>query len=549
MLKYGLVFLTGTLLTLSFPPFKYYPLAWVAFVPLFWALFKVNPVRKLGQGIKPHPGKRGMSTPLDSEHLTGSTPWQATGHFFNGVNLSKAFNLGLFCGAVHYFGLLYWIVYATVKYGGLSYISGIFLLVLLVMYLSLYFALFSSLIQRLNKESWLFPIIASTIWVGLEYIKGHLLTGFPWELLGDSQYRWLTFIQIADIGGIYLLSFLVMLGNAVLFQLICFPKKGLLGAVSLLIIMSGVFYYGERQLKNWAALMASLPKINLAVIQGNIDQSDKWDKTFQEKTIQIYEDLTRQAEKMSPEIIIWPETAIPFYFQESSIYQSRILNLSKQIKTPLLVGSPAYELDRGTIKYFNRAYLINFKGKIASYYDKTHLVPFGEYVPCRRLLFFLPHLVNVIGDFSPGVIKPLFGFKYPLGVLICFEGIFPELSTKLVKSGALLLINITNDAWFGKTSAPYQHLSMLAIRAVENRRSIARSANTGFSAFIKPTGEIINRSSLFVSGYFYEKLPIFEGKTFYTRYGDILAIPCLCVIFIYILLELRRSLWRKSKKV
>ncbi len=504
MLKYGLAFLTGIFLTLSFPPFKYYALAWVAFVPLFWALSKVN--------------------------------------------LSTAFNLGLLCGTVHYFGLLYWIVYATVKYGGLSYPSGILLLVLLVIYLSLYFALFSAFVQQLNRESWLFPIVTSAIWVGLEYARSHFLTGFPWELLGDSQYRWPTFIQIADIGGIYLLSFLVMLGNTIFFQLICFPKRRLLRAISLLIIMSSVLYYGERQLKNWAALMASLPKINLAVVQGNIDQSYKWDKAFQEETIQIYEGLTKQAAKMPPEIIIWPETAIPFYFQEPSIYQSRILNLSKHIKIPLLVGSPAYALDGNSVKYFNRAYLINFEGEIVSYYDKNHLVPFGEYVPYRRLLFFLPHLVSVIGDFSTGVIKPLLGFKYPLGVLICFEGIFPELSTKLVKNGALLLINITNDAWFGKTSAPYQHLSMLAIRAVENRRSIARSANTGFSAFIKPTGEIINRSSLFVKGYFCEKLPIFKGRTFYTKYGDILAILCLCVMLIYSFLVLRRLLWRKSKK-
>ena len=505
MSKYALAFLTGSLLVLIFPPFKFYSLAWIAFIPLFFAL--------------------------------------------TNVGLSKAFNLGLFCGAVQYIGLLYWIVYATVKYGGLSYLSGIFLLVLLVTYLSLYFALFSLFVQGMDKKSWLFPITASAVWVGLEYVRANFLTGFPWELLGYSQYKWLKFIQIADIGGVYLLSFLLMLANATFFQFIYTPKKGIVGIAFLLLIMGGVLSYGKREINNLSMLMASQPKIKLAVIQGNIDQSQKWKKAFQERTIEIYEGLTKEAAKRRPEIIIWPETAIPFYFQEPSLYQKRILNLIKQIKIPLLLGSPAYKSKEGTVKYFNRAYLVNFEGKIVSYYDKVHLVPFGEYIPCRRLLSFLPNVVNIIGDFSPGTIKLLSGFRYPLGVLICFEGIFPELSRKLVRQGALLLVNITNDAWFGRTSAPYQHLSMLAIRAVENRRGIARSANTGFSAFIKPTGEIINRSSLFTSGYFCEELPILKERTFYTKHGDILAISCLCVIFIECFWKLGGLLWKKLKKV
>jgi len=492
--KYLFPVLSAILLVFSFPPFDLYPLAWFAFLPLFWAIKDTSPQVSFYQGI-----------------ITGS---------------------------VFFLGILYWILYAMAYYGGLPLIGGLCLLCLLIIYLALYFGVFCYAINQLGlMENPAFPWLASALWVSLEYIRGHFLTGFPWELLADSQYKWLTFIQMADIGGIYLLSFLVMLGNACIFQSLY--KKTKLAyfnmAIFCLLFAMGLFY-GHNRLVFWEKEIPAIPQLKVAVIQGNIDQAHKWDPEYQETTIKVYKSLTVTASHKNPELIIWPETALPFYFQLKSPYQKQILELAREINTSMLVGSPAYEMNQAGIKYFNRAYLINKTGKIAGYYDKIHLVPFGEYIPCRRFLSFLPLVANNPGDFSPGkgeiplYLQPSISF----GVLICFEGIFPEISRSFIKRQAAFLVNITNDAWFGYTSAPYQHLSMLVLRAVENRRSIARAANTGFSVFIDPTGQIIKRTKLFTPAYLVTKLPLVRDKTIYTIYGDILAFGCLCVMFILV---------------
>lgn len=508
--EYLLPVFSAILLVFSFPPFDLYPLAWFAFLPLLWAIKDTTP--------------------------------------------QVSFRQGFVTGSIFFLGILYWIVYAVVHYGGLSLIEGLFLLCLLITYLALYFGIFCYAIKQLDLMGHpAFPWLASAFWVGLEYIRGHFLTGFPWELLGDSQYKWLSFIQMADIGGIYLLSFFVMLGNTCIFQCI-FPKRTKLAYLNLLFLflLFGLgLFYGYNRLAFWEKKLAVTPQLKVAVIQGNIDQAHKWDPDYQETTIKTYEFLTRAACEKNPELIIWPETALPFYFQLESPYREQILELARGIHKPLLVGSPAYEMAQTEIKYFNRAYLINKAGVITGYYDKIHLVPFGEYIPCRKLLSFLPLIKNGPVDFSPGkltlplTLRPGVSF----GVLICFEGIFPKISRQLVRRQADLLVNITNDAWFGYTSAPYQHLSMLVLRAVENRRAIARAANTGFSAFIDPTGRIIKKTKLFKTTYLTAKLPLVKDNTIYTMCGDTLAFGCLCVMFFMLGIYMgRRFLWKKLKK-
>jgi apolipoprotein N-acyltransferase len=207
-----------------------------------------------------------------------------------------------------------------------------------------------------------------------------------------------------------------------------------------------------------------------------------------------------------------------------------LFELAGETKAHLLFGSPAVGRENNRPRYYNRAYLLGPSGQVA-YYDKVHLVPFGEYVPLKRLLPFVHRMVESIGEFSSGP-RP-YGLNHPqgkVGVLICFETIFPEISRALISDGCRLLVNMTNDAWFGRTSAPYQHLSMLTLRAVENRVWIARAANTGFSALIDSTGAIVRSSSLFEKATLQAIIPLRKEKTFYTRYGDWLVGLCFGVV-------------------
>ena len=217
-------------------------------------------------------------------------------------------------------------------------------------------------------------------------------------------------------------------------------------------------------------------------------------------------------------------------------YQPLILKIAEETGAHLLFGSPSHDWVKGKVKYYNSAYLLSPQGKVVGKYDKIHLVPFGEYVPLSGLLFFLESLSGV-GNLSPG--KTVQNLHFPqgdFGVLICFEIIFPNLCRKFVKAGAQFLVTITNDAWFGRTSAPYQHLSMATFRAVENRVSIARAANTGISAFIDAKGEIRKRSDIFVRETLVGHInPKIEG-TFYTRYGDVFALVSSAIAFLLILL-------------
>jgi apolipoprotein N-acyltransferase len=192
----------------------------------------------------------------------------------------------------------------------------------------------------------------------------------------------------------------------------------------------------------------------------------------------------------------------------------------------MIFGSPAYRKERDTVSFFNRAYLASPAAEILGSYDKVHLVPFGEYVPMKRFLPFVRRLVVAAGDFVAGSkVEPLELPTAAAGVLICFESIFPELGRAMTKNGASLLVNLTNDAWYGMSSAPFQHFSMAVFRAVENRRPLVRAANTGISAFILPSGRITAQSGLFTEALLTMEIPVPDsGLTLYTRYGDFFAV-------------------------
>jgi apolipoprotein N-acyltransferase len=305
-------------------------------------------------------------------------------------------------------------------------------------------------------------------------------------------------------------------------------KRLLMEALSGFLILLTLWCYGEMRINEVHQLLSRAPSLNVSLIQGNIDQSVKWDPKYQDATLDIYKTLSELSSSSSSGLVIWPETAAPFYFQDYGRRSREVILLAKDSAKWLLFGSPSYVQERKQLSYYNSAFLISPEGAIAGRYDKVHLVPYGEYVPLRRLFPYMSKIVAGVGDFGTGKgYYPLSMGNRRIGVLICYEAIFPEASRTYKREGADILVNITNDAWFGRSSAPYQHLSMTVFRAVETRLYVARAANTGISALIDPTGKILSHTPLFVRTALKEKVRFVDKGTYYMAYGDAFVYLCL----------------------
>jgi apolipoprotein N-acyltransferase len=489
---------SGVLLTAAFPKLGLSMVAWVALVPLFIALRNLDP--------------------------------------------PKAFRTGLIAGIVHYLTLLYWVVITMQTYGYLPWWQCIGLLVLLSTYLGLYPAFFAMLIAHLGRKPGQLLLLAPVCWVALEYVRSFLLTGFPWGIVGYSQFNRLHIIQISDMFGVYGVSFLIVLFNAAVYATILLLTKGqwhgkgvkrrdLIGVVLLPLMLIGLtLMYGNRRMHAVDEALANATSTQVAAIQGNIDQAHKWDPVFQISTTKKYVDLTLSAAATHPDLIVWPESATPFFFGASPKLSRLVTEAVRQTGAYLLVGSTSAQASADQRVLYNSAFLVSPDGRTMGRYDKVHLVPFGEYVPLKRLLSFAGKMVAQVGDFSSGVKGRTLAWREagpPIGVQICFEIIFPGLSRALVKNGAGMLVNLTNDAWFDRSSAAYQHFAMTVFRAVENRRALVRCANTGISGFIDPVGRIIERSGLFEDAVVQTTVPVLKQTTLYTRMGDTLPLICL----------------------
>ena len=477
---------SGVLLALSFPKPGLSILAWVAFLPLFYAVRENN--------------------------------------------FKRSFQLGWLAGFIAYGGIFYWLNIVMTTYGKLPLVISICLTFFMAAYLALYPALALSFSRYAEDYNVPQVIAFPFMWVSLEYVRAYLLTGFPWALLGYTQYRTLPIIQIADLTGVYGVSFLILVVNVFLFQLWrwirgkdCALYPFLSTAVALPLLVLAI-WYGFVSLNKEAGGR----EIKVALAQGNIPQDIKWNPAFQEDTVAIYERLTRRTKGAAIDLIVWPESSLPFFFQKEVLYSARVSALAREIGASLVVSSPALEQSNGHELLLNSAFMIAPDGSTVGRADKVHLVPFGEYVPLAKLLPFVKKMVEGIGDFSPGSdIIPLQATTCKAGILICFEGIFPAISREYVARGADILVNITNDAWFGDSSAPYQHLSMTVFRAVENRVPLIRSANTGVTAIIDSRGHIRGMTSLFREALLTGSVKVGSEKSFYTERGDIFAWCCL----------------------
>ncbi|MFO7766436.1 MAG: apolipoprotein N-acyltransferase [Pelovirga sp.] len=483
--------LSGGLLALSFPRPDLYLLAWVALVPLLLVMDK------------------------------------------------RPFASGFWAGFTFFAVVLYWLNIVMTTFGGLDPFSSLVAYLLLVTYLALFFAAATWLSWRVKQRLGL-PVVLSLpiIWVAFEFLRGWLLTGFPWALIGYSQQHFSTAIQSADVTGVYGVGLMLIAVNALIVQLIQQPRQPFTwwAVAGVVLLLGSHFGYG---IWRSSQLDDERPdQLRVALIQGNFDQSQKWDPALQQATVERYLSLSRQAVADAPDLFIWPEAATPFFLQDSSALATRVHELPQQTGVPLLVGSPAYEPGpAGDYHYLNSAFLIGTDGDMHGRSDKVHLVPFGEYVPLGKLLSFIDKLVVGVGDFKPGTISPLLLGEHKLGLLICYEVIFPYLAREHVRLGSDLLVNITNDAWFGRSSAPYQHLAMARFRAVENRIWIARAANTGISALIAPSGDITASGPIFETVQMTGRVGLGAEPTFYTRFGDLFAISCLLITVVLALAQ------------
>ncbi len=508
---------TGLALTLSFPDTGFYLLAWVALVPLMIS-------------------------------LKGKTPRQA-------------FLAGLAAGMVHYLTLVYWLVQTLVIYGGVYPLLAVSCLVLLSLYLSLYLAVFCVLMSRRFVIKPFMPLAGAALWVGLEYIRTYFLTGFPWGALGYSQFPALEIIQIADISGVYGISFLLVLANLTIVFYVDRMQKGrpffsqkegrmrtAFPGIFLLVLLVSVSVYGRCRIEQTLKAMDTSPKASIAVVQGNIKQDLKWDRTFVLSTIERYLTLSRAVFPQSPDLIIWPETAMPFYYNYDATLSEVVDRGIRQIRTQFLIGSPAITRENDKTRIYNRAFMVDRFSIVQGSYDKIHLVPFGEYVPLENLLTFVDKITMQAGNFSPGKAKydPLPFASYQTGVLICFEILFPRIAARFAANGAHLIAAMTNDAWFGYSSATAQHFSIAVFRAIETRRCVARAANTGISGFIDPTGAVLKATPVFAATTATARLPMMEVQTVYTRIGDVFAIVCTLAICLIIVVNMGIKKFRRQ---
>ena len=417
-------------------------------------------------------------------------------------------------------------------FGGLSTITAVLAAAVLVAYLSLFPAAFSVLLARTRDAFG--PagfVLAAPIWVTTELGRQYVWDGFPWALLGYSQVTVLPIAQIASIVGVYGLSALLAFAASAAAALVLFRGRVRITypAVAAVLIMACALW-GSARLRSSPLLQSGEP-IRVAVLQGNIAQDDKWNPDLRDEITSRYIRLTREALAQGAKFIIWPESSTPFYFEHDLVRGGAIRRLAYEAGATLLIGSDQIEPVQAThpdqrpeSRYYNAAFLVRSDGQLGAVYRKMHLVPFGEYVPLKNLLFFVGPIVEAVSAFTPGtdtVLLPVAGHQ--ASTAICYEVIFPSLIRQFVSDGSELLTTITNDAWYGRSSAAYQHWEQSAMRSIEQGRYLARAANTGISGFVDPYGRAVQKTDLFHEALLVGDLRFITQRTIYNRIGDLVA--------------------------
>jgi apolipoprotein N-acyltransferase len=496
------------LLALSFPKYGHPAVAFIAVVPLLVAL----------------------------------SGWSGRGVAMPGVSTRRGFTLGLIAGFIHYAGTVYWTGATVSTFGGLPVFVAVIVAGLLALYMAAYIAMFGAitaiLIRRFHVAGlWLAPCV----WVTMELLRGILIGGFPWIPLGNTMVTFLPIAQLASVFGVYGLSIFVAVVNVgFMIAALAEGRRRITAAATALGLIVVTSIWGGMRLSSNA--LTSGPSITVGLIQGNIAQTDKWNPARAGMILERYLQLTQQAVKQGAKFIIWPESSTPFYFDDDPA-GNVIREMVRQTGTPLLLGSDEVEPGEGGNSY-NSAFMLDTAGATAAVYRKIHLVPFGEYVPFQKVLFFVGPLVEAVSAFSPGTrvtMLPVEG--HMVSTAICYEVTYPALAREAVRQGSEMLTTITNDAWYGESSAAFQHFEMAIMRAIEEGRYLVRSANTGISGIVDPYGRVVIRTNLFETVAVVGEARFVQAKTVYATIGDLavyLSAAVMVVALVWVFWEGRR---------
>jgi apolipoprotein N-acyltransferase len=487
--RWALAGLSGVLLALSFPKFGHGAVGLLALAPLFIA-------------------------------LSGTRPFQG-------------FCLGFVTGVISSLGLVYWTALVVTQFGGMPLAVGVAVMVLLCLVLGLFPAAVGAAVARLGLTVGPAAVLFGPLfWVAIEMVRMHTFFRFPWCLLGYTQAERPELVQLAAIGGVHLVSLFVGMVSALFaFGAVAESARGrriALSAAPLLVL--AVWGFGAWRLSRpWA----ELGRFRVGLVQASIAQDLKWEPSLAWDHVGRHLHLSDEAASRGAKLVVWPESSLPFSFDGHAPAASLMRQAARARGVYLVFGNDDRRLATDGRELFHvGAKMLTPDGELALRYHKMHLVPFGEYVPMQSLLTlggrFSARLVSAVSDFSPGeeAVVGRVG-EHPLGVSICYEDIFPSLSRQFVRNGAELLVNITNDGWYGRTSAPYQHLAMARLRAVETGRYLVRSANTGITAVIDPRGRVVAETSLFERTALVADVGWSREVTPYVAFGDVVGWACV----------------------
>lgn len=440
------------------------------------------------------------------------------------------------------------------EYGQLGTPVAIFAMLLLAAYLSLYPAIAALITARLiTKIGAAGFFFAPAAWVATEFLRGYLFGGFPWVPLGNSQVTVLPVAQLASVGGVYGLSALVAVVNAAIaYAMLTDGRRRLRTVAAIVALLAVVAGWGTWRVADGSHTREGTP-IRVGLVQGNIEQSLKW-RPDQARTIfTTYVAMTRDVVRRGAQYVIWPESSTPFTFEGDREGERAMRELAREVNVPILFGSDQVvagssvrlqpeqtaALDPPADSHYNAAFQLAPDGTTSAVYRKIHLVPFGEFVPLSDWLTFFPPLVQTLAGFAPftagdSMIMLPVG-RYRASTAICYEVVYPSLVRQAVLEGSELLTTITNDAWYGHSSAPFQHFAMASMRAIEHGRYMARAANTGISGVVDPYGRVVAQSAIFEQVGLVQEVRFLTGHTIYTVVGDVVAYLAMAIVVLALL--------------
>ena len=448
-----------------------------------------------------------------------------------GCGFKRAFGIGWLAGAVFFAVAGFWLVGLLSTHTRLSPVMACAVLALGSAVLGMYWGIFCALVCRLPSTGLSTPVVAASVWVCAEWLRGWFPVALPWLHLGASQHAWLPVLQISDLTGVYGVSALLVMANTSIAVMVSSRSFATVLRHVLFLLLIGIVVaaYGWWRLDAVAAIPLD-GTLRVALLQGNVDERLKWDPAYGEEILTDYARRSRSLVGEQLDLVIWPETAVPFYFQDPGHRRATVVELARRLRAGLLFGSPAWQRSGASIVQLNRSYLLSDEGAEIGHYDKVALVPFGEYVPFWFGLGLVGRVVSGKHPMASGPeskVLDLGGAR--LGVPICYEALLPEITRRFVSNGARLLINLTNDSWLGDSAAVEQHFYQTKVRAIENRVPVVRVANGGISAVVGADGRVVWRARDRRPTWHVSEVGWSGAGSFYSRFGNVFVFLCMCV--------------------